>query len=186
VTAFAMTAGVPAHLVVLDEPTNDVDPVRRHLLWEQIRILADDGAAGGSDLSQLSRRPDSVTARTTERRTSIGCGDIREIPPVHPELRAIQGNRLPNSRGRAEASESRQLEHEAPRLRGLGLPGIKNQDPPRGGNNDPIAVAQQEDQRPEEDVGVRADRLRTHHRVNLLALKQVLGSRLAHDISDRH
>lgn len=43
-TAFAMTAVVPGRLVVLDEPTNDVDPVRRRLLWEQIRALADDGA----------------------------------------------------------------------------------------------------------------------------------------------
>ena len=32
-------------LVILDEPTNDVDPVRRRLLWDQIRALADDGAA---------------------------------------------------------------------------------------------------------------------------------------------
>ncbi|MBU4336839.1 MAG: AAA family ATPase, partial [Actinobacteria bacterium] len=44
-TAFAMTAVVPGRLVVLDEPTNDVDPVRRRLLWSQIRALADDGAA---------------------------------------------------------------------------------------------------------------------------------------------
>lgn len=44
-TAFAMTAVVPGRLVVLDEPTNDVDPVRRRLLWAQIRALADDGAA---------------------------------------------------------------------------------------------------------------------------------------------
>lgn len=43
-TAFAMTAVVPGKLVVLDEPTNDVDPVRRRMLWEQIRILADAGA----------------------------------------------------------------------------------------------------------------------------------------------
>lgn len=43
-TSFAMTAVVPGRLVVLDEPTNDVDPVRRRLLWEQIRALADDGA----------------------------------------------------------------------------------------------------------------------------------------------
>lgn len=43
-TAFAMTAAVPGRLVVLDEPTNDVDPVRRRLLWAQIRRLADDGA----------------------------------------------------------------------------------------------------------------------------------------------
>ncbi|UZN03023.1 ABC transporter ATP-binding protein [Cellulomonas sp. S1-8] len=42
-TAFAMTAVVPGRLVVLDEPTNDVDPVRRRMLWEQIRGLADAG-----------------------------------------------------------------------------------------------------------------------------------------------
>ena len=44
-TAFAMAAVMPGRLVVLDEPTNDVDPVRRRLLWEQLRCLADDGAA---------------------------------------------------------------------------------------------------------------------------------------------
>lgn len=44
-TAFAMTAVAPGALVVLDEPTNDVDPVRRRLLWDQIRTLADDGHA---------------------------------------------------------------------------------------------------------------------------------------------
>ena len=40
-----MCAVVPGRLVILDEPTNDVDPVRRRLLWDQIRALADDGAA---------------------------------------------------------------------------------------------------------------------------------------------
>lgn len=44
-TAFAMAAVAPSKLVVLDEPTNDVDPVRRQLLWTQIRALADQGAA---------------------------------------------------------------------------------------------------------------------------------------------
>ena len=43
-TAFCMTAVVPGRLVVLDEPTNDVDPVRRRLLWDAIRTLADDGS----------------------------------------------------------------------------------------------------------------------------------------------
>ena len=43
-TAFCMTAVVPGSLVVLDEPTNDVDPVRRRLLWDAIRRLADDGS----------------------------------------------------------------------------------------------------------------------------------------------
>ncbi|WP_262348005.1 ABC transporter ATP-binding protein [Cellulosimicrobium cellulans] len=42
-TAFAMTVVHPGPLVVLDEPTNDVDPVRRRLLWQQIRTLGDHG-----------------------------------------------------------------------------------------------------------------------------------------------
>lgn len=44
-TAFAMCAASPGRLVILDEPTNDVDPVRRRLLWGQIRALADAGSA---------------------------------------------------------------------------------------------------------------------------------------------
>ena len=43
--AFAMAAVAPGRLVMLDEPTNDVDPVRRRLLWKQVRALADEGAA---------------------------------------------------------------------------------------------------------------------------------------------
>ncbi len=42
---FVMTAVWPGPLVILDEPTNDVDPLRRRLLWEQIRRLGDTGAA---------------------------------------------------------------------------------------------------------------------------------------------
>jgi len=44
-TAFAMAAVAPSALVVLDEPTNDVDPVRRRLLWQEIRRIAERGAA---------------------------------------------------------------------------------------------------------------------------------------------
>ena len=43
--AFAMAAVVPGRVVMLDEPTNDVDPVRRRLMWRQVRALADHGAA---------------------------------------------------------------------------------------------------------------------------------------------
>ena len=43
--SFCMAAVVPGRLVMLDEPTNDVDPVRRRLLWAQVRSLADEGAA---------------------------------------------------------------------------------------------------------------------------------------------
>jgi ABC-2 type transport system ATP-binding protein len=44
-TAFCMAAAEPGRVVMLDEPTNDVDPVRRRLLWSQIRALADAGCA---------------------------------------------------------------------------------------------------------------------------------------------
>ncbi|MGA3057208.1 MAG: ABC transporter ATP-binding protein [Candidatus Limnocylindrales bacterium] len=43
--AFAMAAITPGRVVMLDEPTNDVDPVRRRMLWRQVRTLADHGAA---------------------------------------------------------------------------------------------------------------------------------------------
>jgi ABC-2 type transport system ATP-binding protein len=43
--AFCMAAVVPGKLIILDEPTNDVDPLRRRLLWEQVRSLADQGVA---------------------------------------------------------------------------------------------------------------------------------------------
>ena len=43
--AFAMAAAVPGRVVILDEPTNDVDPLRRRLLWRQVRALADAGSA---------------------------------------------------------------------------------------------------------------------------------------------
>ena len=43
--AFAMAAAVPGRVVILDEPTNDVDPLRRRLLWQQVRALADAGSA---------------------------------------------------------------------------------------------------------------------------------------------
>jgi ABC-2 type transport system ATP-binding protein len=44
-TAFCMAAAEPGRIVMLDEPTNDVDPVRRRLLWGQIAALAGDGCA---------------------------------------------------------------------------------------------------------------------------------------------
>ena len=42
---FCMAAAAPAPILVLDEPTNDVDPLRRQLLWEEVRSIADTGAA---------------------------------------------------------------------------------------------------------------------------------------------
>ena len=43
-TSFAMTVVDTASIIVLDEPTNDVDPFRRTLMWRYLRILANNGA----------------------------------------------------------------------------------------------------------------------------------------------
>lgn len=42
---FSMVTVWPGRVVILDEPTNDVDPLRRRLLWNQIRRLAGWGCA---------------------------------------------------------------------------------------------------------------------------------------------
>jgi ABC-2 type transport system ATP-binding protein len=42
--AFCMAAVVPGKIVILDEPTNDIDPLRRRLLWQQVRTLVDMGS----------------------------------------------------------------------------------------------------------------------------------------------
>ncbi|GAA2026012.1 ABC transporter ATP-binding protein [Yaniella flava] len=43
-TSFAMAAAAPTPLLVLDEPTNDVDAGRRRFLWNAVRRRADEGA----------------------------------------------------------------------------------------------------------------------------------------------
>lgn len=42
---FAMVTVWPGRVVILDEPTNDVDPLRRRLLWDQVRLLGQRGCA---------------------------------------------------------------------------------------------------------------------------------------------
>jgi len=42
---FTMVTVWPGRVVILDEPTNDVDPLRRRLLWEQVRLLGGWGCA---------------------------------------------------------------------------------------------------------------------------------------------
>src|SRR5699024_10433531 len=44
-TAFCMAVIKPGKLVILDEPTNDVDPTRRRYLWDVIRELTNDGTS---------------------------------------------------------------------------------------------------------------------------------------------
>ena len=43
--AFCMAVVVPGRIVILDEPTNDVDPLRRRLLWQEVQKLSQNGSA---------------------------------------------------------------------------------------------------------------------------------------------
>jgi ABC-2 type transport system ATP-binding protein len=43
--AFCMAAVVQGKVVILDEPTNDIDPLRRRALWDEVQELARAGAA---------------------------------------------------------------------------------------------------------------------------------------------
>ncbi len=43
--AFCMAAVTPGKIVIFDEPTNDIDPLRRRILWQEVQELAKRGAA---------------------------------------------------------------------------------------------------------------------------------------------
>ena len=60
---FAMVSVWPGRIVILDEPTNDVDPLRRRLMWEQIRRLGAEGVAVFLSLIHISEptRPPSTS-----------------------------------------------------------------------------------------------------------------------------
>ncbi|TLG78431.1 ABC transporter ATP-binding protein [Vagococcus zengguangii] len=42
-TSFAMAVAFPSPIIVLDEPTNDVDPIRRQIIWKHLKKLSHDG-----------------------------------------------------------------------------------------------------------------------------------------------
>jgi ABC-2 type transport system ATP-binding protein len=95
-TAFCLAAVWPGRVVILDEPTNDVDPMRRRLLWRQVRALADEDCAlllvthnvveaerSVDRLSVLHRGRVVATGRPAELRAQAG-GDLRLELTVAP------------------------------------------------------------------------------------------------------
>jgi ABC-2 type transport system ATP-binding protein len=42
--AFCMAVVQPGRIVILDEPTNDIDPLRRRLLWQEVHAVAEKGS----------------------------------------------------------------------------------------------------------------------------------------------
>lgn len=83
-----MAAAEPGRLVMLDEPTNDVDPARRRLLWGQVRALADAGCA-----VVLVTHNVVEAERAVDRLAILDRG--RVVADGSPaELRAAHGDRL--------------------------------------------------------------------------------------------
>jgi ABC-2 type transport system ATP-binding protein len=114
--AFCMAVVVPGRLVVLDEPTNDVDPVRRRLLWHEVRQLADAGCTVvlvTHNISEAERAVDRIAILDDGRVVAIGtpsslkrdvANEVRleivwepdavtETPPVTPSASVTSGRR---------------------------------------------------------------------------------------------
>src|SRR5699024_1104938 len=113
-TGFAMAVAAPAPLLILDEPTNDIDPSRRRLLWDALRRRADEGAGAllvthhvaeaertGDELVVLDRGGVAAAGAATRRR-----GTTRTAPDAH---------RPPHSADdrRRRCGERRRLGHRA-------------------------------------------------------------------------
>ncbi|WP_158892212.1 ABC transporter ATP-binding protein [Amycolatopsis anabasis] len=96
-TAFGMAAGEPGRVVMLDEPTNDVDPVRRRLLWTRIRALADEGRA-----VLLVTHNVAEAEFSTDRLVVLGAGRVlAQGSPAELRARTAGELRLTLSGGRA-------------------------------------------------------------------------------------
>lgn len=102
-TGFCLAAVVPGRVVVLDEPTNDVDPVRRRLLWRQVRALAEEGHAVllvSHNVSEAERAVDRLVILDQGR--VLASGTVAELKSgVSGELRVelvlAEGNGAPEA-----------------------------------------------------------------------------------------
>jgi len=109
---FCMAVISPAPILVLDEPTNDVDPSRRQMLWEEVRRIADAGAAVllvTHNVVEAERSVDRIavldhgrlqftgtpaqlrkTGKTVGLRLEVVAPPFRTSSPQHPGLRFAQ------------------------------------------------------------------------------------------------
>src|SRR5205823_4330221 len=85
---FAMASVWPGRLVILDEPTNDVDPARRRLLWQAIRALADAGSGVllvTHNVAEAERAVDRLVIIDQGRLVAVGTP--AELDHAHADLR---------------------------------------------------------------------------------------------------
>lgn len=79
-TSFAMSVVAPTPVLVLDEPTNDVDAHRRRLLWSAVRRRADEGAGVllvTHNVAEIDQIVDKLVI--LEKGTVIAQGTIDEL-----------------------------------------------------------------------------------------------------------
>ncbi|TDE99041.1 ABC transporter ATP-binding protein [Occultella glacieicola] len=109
-TAFAMAIVAPTPLVILDEPTNDIDASRRRLLWQAVRARADAGSGVllvthnvaeaeriVDDLIVLNHGRVAATGSPARLRGATGT-DLRlelQFPPDAADVGAPDGARVP-------------------------------------------------------------------------------------------
>lgn len=84
-TSFCMAIAGPSRLVILDEPSNDVDVARRRLLWRQIRAVAEAGRAVlviTHSVDDVERCADRLTILDRGRVVAVGTPtEIRKDAP---------------------------------------------------------------------------------------------------------
>jgi len=87
-TSFCLAAVVPGRLVILDEPTNDVDPARRQALWRLITDLAHQAGAGvlvaTHNLAEAETAADQVIV--VGQGKVLASGTPAELAKVHGSL----------------------------------------------------------------------------------------------------
>lgn len=91
--AFCMAAVVPGEIVILDEPTNDIDPMRRRLLWEQVRVLVAIGSAVllvTHNVLEAERAVDRLAIMNNGKVVAVGTpGSLKENGPQNMRLEVI-------------------------------------------------------------------------------------------------
>ena len=83
--AFCMAAVEPGKIVILDEPTNDIDPLRRRLLWQEVRNLV---AMGSSVL--LVTHNVLEAERAVDRLAIIDKGKVDHTQPMNSQRLSFQ------------------------------------------------------------------------------------------------
>lgn len=105
-TTLAMALAAPVPLLVLDEPTNDVDAARRRLLWSALRRRADDDGAAVLVVTHNVNEAESVVDELTvlDRGRVVASGS-----PAQLRARALGGKEEVDAEGTGGSDDTLRL-----------------------------------------------------------------------------